>query len=552
MRPLLPFLLILTSAAGVSPAGAAGSTHPCGPTWGLVTIADPDPGGVALRAVDARSSSDVWAAGSTFGGARAEHWDGAAWTAVPMEVSPGTLSTSVEGLAALAKGNVWAVGQRVTSRHPGAGRAFTEHWNGAAWSSVPTPDVAGRIARLYAVDGSVSGDAWAVGYVRSADQLRESRPLILRAYDGVWQIVPSPRPRGRNAWLSGVHVLAADDAWAVGSRQPPLGTGAGDRTLIEHWDGTRWSIVPSPEVDDQVHLLTSIDGNAPNDLWAAGSITGSRPLVEHWDGRAWSIVDTGLDRAARYPGVLDLAVVSAHDVWVLLGLPESKSTFAHFDGSTWSPAPGPPGHKQVPIALDASPRGDLWAVGHRWNADTSSSPLVERICPSHPATSGFGPADVTTTYDTAVAWAIPSGDTGGYRLSDATGLGLFDSGPLVAGDSFTFTFTAAGTYPVSETTLGTSQTVRVRPTAVLRPRWGAGMVKLTWAGDIPIDLVADVQVKRPGSTAFEWVIQGTHEYSSPFEAGADPGRYVFRARLRNPVTGATSGWSPPAHVSIVT
>jgi hypothetical protein len=128
---------------------------------------------------------------------------------------------------------------------------------------------------------------------------------------------------------------------------------------------------------------------------------------------------------------------------------------------------------------------------------------------------------------------------------------LFDSGPLVAGDSFTFTFTAAGTYPVSETTVGTSQTVRVRPTAVLRPRWGAGMVKLTWAGDIPIDLVADVQVRRPSSTAFEWVIKGTHAYSDRFDADGDAGRYAFRARLRDPATGEVTGWSPPAHVSIV-
>ncbi len=51
---------------------------------------------------------------------------------------------------------------------------------------------------------------------------------------GQWNIVPSPNEPSANNFLLGVAALSPNDAWAVGSH-------------IEHWDGTSWSIVPSPQ-----------------------------------------------------------------------------------------------------------------------------------------------------------------------------------------------------------------------------------------------------------------------------------------------------------------
>src|SRR5690348_5630714 len=52
-----------------------------------------------------------------------------------------------------------------------------------------------------------------------------------------WNIVPSPNV-GTTSHLNSVSVISATDVWAVGYSS----TG----TLIEHWDGTSWSIVSSP------------------------------------------------------------------------------------------------------------------------------------------------------------------------------------------------------------------------------------------------------------------------------------------------------------------
>ncbi len=45
------------------------------------------------------------------------------------------------------------------------------------------------------------------------------------------------------AEFNGVSALSSDEAWAVGESGNPLNHGA--RTLIQHWDGTAWTTVPS-------------------------------------------------------------------------------------------------------------------------------------------------------------------------------------------------------------------------------------------------------------------------------------------------------------------
>jgi hypothetical protein len=44
--------------------------------------------------------------------------------------------------------------------------------------------------------------------------------------------------------LSGIAAVSATDIWAVGYTTDPT-TGL-QRTLTEHWDGTKWSVIASP------------------------------------------------------------------------------------------------------------------------------------------------------------------------------------------------------------------------------------------------------------------------------------------------------------------
>ena len=50
--------------------------------------------------------------------------------------SIGVTRASLAGVAALGPNNVWAVGTTITG-------TLVEHWNGAAWSVVPSPSPAG-------------------------------------------------------------------------------------------------------------------------------------------------------------------------------------------------------------------------------------------------------------------------------------------------------------------------------------------------------------------------------------------------------------------------
>src|SRR5690242_16534021 len=61
---------------------------------------------------------------------------------------------------------------------------------------------------------------------------------------GSWSTISSPNPGVGNESLYGIAAVSANDVWAVGNTQ---NNGVGNpQTLIEHWDGTSWSVVPSP------------------------------------------------------------------------------------------------------------------------------------------------------------------------------------------------------------------------------------------------------------------------------------------------------------------
>ncbi|MFL5338332.1 MAG: hypothetical protein ACJ8H8_35485, partial [Geminicoccaceae bacterium] len=129
--------------------------------------------------------------------------------------------------------------------------------------------------------------------------------------------MPSPSPPAFNDYLFDVVAITANDAWAVGAtlleNSDPL-----DVPLIEHWDGTRWSVTPSPIPpggDD--YVLYGVAAGAPNDVWAVGAdAAGEAILIEHWDGRRWRIVPGA--PVGPYGGRLyGVAVLSAGDVWAV-------------------------------------------------------------------------------------------------------------------------------------------------------------------------------------------------------------------------------------------
>jgi len=77
-----------------------------------------------------------------------------------------------------------------------------------------------------------------------------------RGSSGTWKVVPSPNA-GLALSLTGVTALSASDIWAVGYSHSSSGV---EQTLTEHWNGTTWSLVPSP----------TNPGAVSSDVWAVG------------------------------------------------------------------------------------------------------------------------------------------------------------------------------------------------------------------------------------------------------------------------------------------
>ena len=130
-------------------------------------------------------------------------------------------------------------------------------------------------------------DIWAVGsYTGTGRYL-----TLTQHWDGTqWSIVPSPNPGTYNNHLSGITAIASNDVWAVGdyNNDPAHPT---HHLVTRHWDGTEWNVVPNPDPGGNYdNYLTGVDALASDDVWAVGFYRAYSPksLVTHWNGSAWS------------------------------------------------------------------------------------------------------------------------------------------------------------------------------------------------------------------------------------------------------------------------
>src|SRR5262249_3479530 len=119
-------------------------------------------------------------------------------------------------------------------------------------------------SRLWAVAARAATDVWAVGDYYTGSWFQ----TLTEHWDGsTWSIVPSPSQATGDYSLGGVTALAANDVWAAGYDNINLGT---DQTLTEHWNGSSWSIVPSPNQGTLTNSLEGVAAVSANDVWTAG------------------------------------------------------------------------------------------------------------------------------------------------------------------------------------------------------------------------------------------------------------------------------------------
>jgi hypothetical protein len=90
-----------------------------------------------------------------------------------------------------------------------------------------------------------------------------------------WSIVTSANTSATQTnYLNGVTCVSASDCWAVGYYNNGSGGSGVGQTLIEHWNGTSWSILPSPNVGignvgTASNFLEAVTCTSAANCWAA-------------------------------------------------------------------------------------------------------------------------------------------------------------------------------------------------------------------------------------------------------------------------------------------
>lgn len=276
---------LLAVAAGVAVAVGALSALPEAasadppPSWNL--LANPIPtssGNSALADVSCVTSTWCMAVGHNYGEPLVEHWDGANWTVVATpNVAP---SGDLHSVACTSMSWCMAVG---TS---GAG-TLAERWDGTQWSVVSSPSpgsTSSSLARLSCADPT---------YCLAIGTQSAPAATLVEAWNGAgWVVAASPpADAGGTDSLSGVSCPAVASCVVVGADTTSSTTG---QPYAAIWNGAQWSRAQAPALgtDDRLAGVSCVSATM---CVAVGSSNGGGPdtripLFEQWDGSQWALL----------------------------------------------------------------------------------------------------------------------------------------------------------------------------------------------------------------------------------------------------------------------
>ena len=356
------------------------------PAWDVIPSPDSGASDNSLSGVTALSASDAWAVGEYFttkGFSRTliEHWDGSKWSIVASP-NAGQSDNILTGVTSVSANNVWAVGFYNFHRKSPA-RTLIEHWDGRQWSIVSNANAGPSDNILHAVTAVSANDIWTVGLYNTSD----NSPLftLIEHWNGAkWSVISSPNSDASSNGLAGVAAVSAKDTWAVGN-YVPNGPNNQGKTLIEHWNGTGWSIIASPNVMASYNSLAAIAAISARDIWAVGNynVTFRSPLftlIEHWNGSRWNIIASP-NPSSTYNSLTGVAATSANDVWAVGARNSRKGSqqevlIEHWDGSKWSVVPGSNPSSTFNTLSGAAHipgTGSTWAVGDYFNGSNGQT-----------------------------------------------------------------------------------------------------------------------------------------------------------------------------------
>lgn len=245
---------------------------------------------------------------------------------------------------------------------------------------------------------------------------------------------------GPSSTLSGVAVVSSTNVWAAGYSVLQQNSNQ-HQTLIEHWDGTSWSLVTSSNPSTYTNLLVSVaagfsgdvitniqavgdysygsglpthilcerrilnqffNANCPepgtalsstlykvyavpnsNDFWSVGEYEDTsnynfKALIEHWHGASWVSTTLGLAGHNQLLGVTAYDVNNAWAVGYTDASGDSRALILHWNGSSWSTmTPATVNHTSELVSIDVFTPSDVWAVGSYGDGSIYAHTLIE-------------------------------------------------------------------------------------------------------------------------------------------------------------------------------
>jgi hypothetical protein len=313
-------------------------------TWSVVPSPNVGVKGSSLGGVSCVSATECLAVGyfknsSGFDRTLIESWDGTSWLGVPSP-NPGP-NDYLEDVSCASATACMAVGYFYNSSLEA--RTLTASWNGTSWTVLhsPNPVTAGNNV-LSSVSCSSATACTAVGNSEVSDS--DYRTLI-ESWNGTsWTAEASRNPVPGQDYLYGVFCSAATACTAVGDTYSTSDFAV--RTLIESWNGTSWTVAPSPSPgpgsDD---ILFGVSCASATACVAVGSGTrssgASGTLTESWNGTSWTVVPSPNEGSTGNGNSLaDVSCVSAA-ACTAVGASGMETLIESWDGTSWAIVPSP-------------------------------------------------------------------------------------------------------------------------------------------------------------------------------------------------------------------
>jgi hypothetical protein len=101
---------------------------------------------------------------------------------------------------------------------------------------------------------------------------------VVEHYDGTsWQLAPVPSGLFYPV-LNAVTARSASDVWVFGHAYTDA-NGTTSNQVLAHWNGTAWSLSPSPFAPNTYGAQFSSAASSPGHVWAFGTNSNNQPLI---------------------------------------------------------------------------------------------------------------------------------------------------------------------------------------------------------------------------------------------------------------------------------